>query len=484
LLSSVKPLDPLTDFSYEHWISNSNYNPAKRVKYEMARDLVAQNERELESFCHVKSFLKDEFYEEFKYARTINARVDWFKVTCGPIFHAIEKQIFKRNEFVKYLPMKHRGQHLRDVLSNYKYYAETDFKSFESCFTEQIMEACEFQLYDHMLLNCPIQLQQMKFFKQVLGGKNVLKFKGFRMWLRAVRMSGEMTTSLGNGFSNLMLQKFYAHKYDLVSNGLIEGDDGAFGYMEYPPDPAGFFSRLGFTLTFGVKTNLHNVQFCGLTCSSEGSHMIDFRKPLLTHCWIKPIYKQSKYLKICSIVKGKCFSLYDRVPNCPVVSAFNKWVFNKCGDVRSSIESSATDYERYQFSQVDKKNCCEPGPISQQVRMEYWENYKISPDEQVELETLFSIDSEQMAWHPLFVKLFHPDTYEMAQHILEADKNLAYTVVRSEKEYAKFKIEYNCQEGETRVHASAQATFNVPETAKDCAAICSYAGMAATKTNG
>lgn len=479
----MKPLPSGTDFTYKHWIENSDYNPAKILKYDKAYERVNQNLRESSHCIQVKSFLKDEFYEEFKHARTINARDDWFKVKCGPIFHAIEKALFGRYEFVKYIPTKERGQHMRTILEQFKYYAETDFKSFESCFVLEIMEACEFQLYDYMLGENPLELAQMEFFKTVLSGHNVLKFKGFSMWINAVRMSGEMTTSLGNGFTNLMLQKFYAYKHGLVSSGVIEGDDGAFGYMSPPPDPARFFNNLGFTLTFGIKTKLHNVQFCGITCSDENTHMIDFRKPLLTHCWIKPVYKSSKYMKLMSILKGKCLSLYDRVPGCPVVSKFNYWVFKKCGNVQCQIEASATDYEKRIFSKINKRTDCVPLNISQEVRLQYWDNYKISPDEQIELESLFELDDEQLAWHPLFEQKFHADTYNMACRILEADKNLAYTVVRSEKENAKFKIEFNCEEGNSKIHAKASASFYAPEKTGDNTTICRSAGMARFENN-
>lgn len=412
-------------------MDNSGYPSSKKARYLKAHERVCKNQYEFDKCTDVKSFIKDEFYEEFKYARTINARDDWFKVYSGPVFHAIEKILFKRPEFVKYVPVAERGKFLRDRLQFCRYFAETDFKSFESSFVREVMEACEFQLYDHMLKKHPLQLSKMLYIKSVLSGKNNMKFKGFKLWVEAVRMSGEMNTSLGNGFSNLMLQKFFSHYNGLNAVEVIEGDDGAIGYYELPPDPVKFFNRLGFTLTYGIKTDLSNVSFCGITCSSDGTHMVDFRKPLLAHCWIKSPYKSANISKILAIVKGKCLSLFDRVPSCPVVSAFNAWVFKLCGKGRSRLAVGSTKYEIQRYLHCRKNISCSPGKISLRTRQEYAVNYGISVSEQLELEALFNKAGNQMVWHPLFVKLFNNDTYLMAKRIVEGNEHVAISMVRT-----------------------------------------------------
>lgn len=125
-----------------------------------------------------------------KMPRLINSRCDAFKVWFGPLAKSMEDHVYASHYFIKHVPVPNRPALLDTLVRDGLKYFSTDFTAFESHFTRQVMEACEFQLYDWMLGR-----ERGRYVAKVLGGTNKMHTRtGVDCSVEARRMSGEMTT--------------------------------------------------------------------------------------------------------------------------------------------------------------------------------------------------------------------------------------------------------------------------------------------------
>ena len=86
------------------------------------------------------------------------------------------------------------------------------------------MQAVEFVLYTYMLQHVIGGEHILGIMKEVLCGKNIVQNRYLDCIIEARRMSGEMNTSLGNRFSNLMFMAIVCEKLGLNCNGVVVGD--------------------------------------------------------------------------------------------------------------------------------------------------------------------------------------------------------------------------------------------------------------------
>lgn len=329
------PLDPSTDLSIETWLSKTHYPEWRKAQLRQAfADL---NERKLKGYkdpaVRVKMFQKAEVYPEYKYPRAINARADAFKCLVGPTFKAIEKVVLKLKYFVKYVPVADRPRFIMDRLykTGAKYFA-TDFTSFEAQFTKEIMEACEMELYDFMTSKLHTHDEFMAHMQYLLG-TNVIDYKWFTVLLESTRMSGEMNTSLGNGFSNLMFMLFILSEEGCQDvDGVVEGDDGLFRYQGRCPKGADF-EKLGLKIKLEPCENITEASFCGLIFDPEDLvNVTDPFAEIATMFWVRggAALKQSK-LK--ALLRCKSLSLAHQYPGSPVLQSMAQCVLRMTRNV-------------------------------------------------------------------------------------------------------------------------------------------------------
>jgi hypothetical protein len=180
--------------------------------------------------------------------------------------------VYEHPAFIKHVPVSDRPDYVRNmVYAVGRRYIATDYSAFESLFTKCIMEACEFELYEYMLSRHPEGKRILERMIRVLGGSNKLRYKYFTVMLEATRMSGEMCTSLGNGFSNLMFMEFVCSKVGSSRiEGVVEGDDGLFG-VEGTLPTAEDFKKLGLAIKLEVHDTLDTAGFCGIIFDTENS---------------------------------------------------------------------------------------------------------------------------------------------------------------------------------------------------------------------
>lgn len=343
-------LDPLShdgDYSLETWLAGTDYSQAR--KKELLEKWVRCNGILLKKHFRVKSFVKDESYTEWKHARGINSRTDEFKCATGPIFHAIEQVIFQHPAFIKYTPVPLRPNYIMEnVYVEGATYVATDYTAFESHFVAELMHSCEFVMYKYMTQFIPDATQFTYYLDHVIAGLNNIRFKNIKMQIHATRMSGEMCTSLGNGFSNLMFSLFIGKRLgnDIRKiRGIVEGDDGLFYYPTRNPTEEDF-RDLGLTIKLEVVDDIQQASFCGIVFDATAS--VNIADPIKIVCqlgWTNANYLRSKNKVLRGLLKSKAYSLLYQYPGCPIVHSLAKSLLRQLQDDYVYFRKGSHDYK-------------------------------------------------------------------------------------------------------------------------------------------
>lgn len=315
-------LNPLVEGdlpTMHEYVMSTNHPLWRRLELDDAAKDVERSSISREDFVN-KSHGKRETYPKYKHARGINSRTDRFKVYSGRYFHAIENVLYSRPEFIKHVPVCDRARFVVERLGCHPGpYYETDYSHFESHFTPEVMRSLELVLYKHMLSNFP---GVYRVIESALIGVNVCRFHNFTLKIRGVRMSGDMCTSLGNGFSNLMLAKYVAFKKSGVLDGIVEGDDGLF--VSSVPLTAEDFASLGFEIKMLSHNDLYETQFCGLQFSRSLCNLTDPVDVLVNFPWSHSSQVGPSYRVRLELLRAKALSLRYEYPRCPILTALGQ----------------------------------------------------------------------------------------------------------------------------------------------------------------
>lgn len=336
--------------------------------------------------------MKDEGYTDVKHARGINSRSDPFKVVSGPLFHAIECVVFQLPEFIKYVPVRERAKHLFDELWEPGVtFVITDYTSFECGFVLLMMDACEFELYIFMLRHTPALMAMFIICWQVLGGENVCTFKYFVIWVFATRMSGEMCTSLGNGFSNLCLMAFACHLSGVTWKGRFEGDDGVAAVRGTINKK--IFKRLGMRIKLKKVERLEEASFCGLIFDPDHLQIItDPIKVLCSFAWGKARYRAASENVLKQLLRAKALSFMYQYPACPIVTELARFALRMTRNVRirKSIVDKLDMYTRRIYLEaLQCKNLDIGQSIGMGTRCLMERQFGVSVSSQLRVESLF-----------------------------------------------------------------------------------------------
>jgi len=312
------PLPADSDVSVEHWLAtNTTYTLArKETLLAKHREMSSRDDPKI---FHAKCFVKDEEYPEYKHSRCINSRSDEFKTLVGPIFHLIEKELFKRPEFIKYIPVPERPEYLMDRLYSLgAKYVETDYKACEAHFDDLRFEI-EFIFYRYMTTALNGGADFMKLIKKALRGKNKCIFKEFTLWVDACRLSGEMNTSLGNGFVNWVLAEFTAFHNKAQGFAVVcEGDDGAI--RSDPLPTAQNYKDLGFSIEAEPQSQISGMKFCGLIYDDDDRvNVTDPVTEILSFGWTNQRYVGAAHRTKMALLRAKSISMLYQYSGCPVL---------------------------------------------------------------------------------------------------------------------------------------------------------------------
>lgn len=312
LKDNIPVVEPL---SFEDWLASTTYTEERKNELRQVYELnhgAVPTKKECEK---VDAFVKSEFYPTYKHARLINSRCDAFKVFSGPRFKAIENAVYALPQFIKHVPVPERPAKIRALRMAGRRYFQTDFTAYESHFLAPIMRALELQLYAHCLKNDV----HAGFLCSVISGKNKMTTKaGVRAKVKARRMSGDMCTSLGNGFSNLMLALFLAHEKGGVLDGFVEGDDGLFcSDVELT---AADYESLGFTIKIEEVDDPCQASFCGMIFSDSGEIIREPRRFFMGFGWTQSFIGAGDRI-MDELLRAKALSVVYETPQCPIIGA-------------------------------------------------------------------------------------------------------------------------------------------------------------------
>jgi hypothetical protein len=142
----------------------------------------------------------------------------------------------------------------------------------------------------------------------------------------ATRMSGEMCTSLGNGFSNLMLMQFVCEEAGCREVlGVVEGDDGLFTMIGTPPTEEDF-ARMGLFIKMEVHDTISTASFCGIVFDpTDRINVTDPRKVLTNFGWAQRQYARARSSKLVALLRCKALSISFQYPGCPVVASLGRY---------------------------------------------------------------------------------------------------------------------------------------------------------------
>lgn len=313
----LTPLAPDTDTSFTHWLEQAPYTQKQKESLLTAHQDRATEVTDLVNSV-VKGFTKKETYMEPKPARGINSPSQVTKGEFGPIIHAVEQVVFKLPIFIKLTPEQERAQKIIDHL--YKpggTYVATDHSFFEAVF-DQTHKEIERILLDYMTQYLPEHAEFMAFYDSVINTPREIHSLSGRLTLDA-RMSGEMDTSLGNGWTNFMLMDFLCTTNGAKYVGFVEGDDGIFR-VDGPPPTEEQFSRLGFTIKLELHTELSEASFCGLISDPlVGVNVTDPIKALVKFGWADSQYCLASRRTRQALLRAKSCSLFCQFPGHPIL---------------------------------------------------------------------------------------------------------------------------------------------------------------------
>jgi hypothetical protein len=420
---NLVPLSVFTDFSLENWLSKTSY-PKWRQDELREKWLDCKTPMEKRNFI-VKCFMKDETYTDFKHARGIFSRSDIFKCLVGPIFKQIEHVVYEHPAFIKHVPVADRPKTIFDRLQKQgATFIATDYTAFESHFTRQIMENLEFVLYKYMTQNTAVYKEFTLIMDTVLAGKNQCFFKHFNMTINATRMSGEMCTSLGNGFSNLMLMLFACEQKGSKCEGFVEGDDGIFS-INGPVPTTEDFRLLGFNIKLDRHQRLSTASFCGIVFDEVD--LVNVTNPLEVLCgfgWSKTTYVGARKTRKDELLRSKSLSLLHQYPGCPIIQSLGQYGMRITKHVNLNRminkERSLSMWDREQILSAMaayQEGKLKPMPVPINTRMLVETLYGVSVGDQIQIEQyLDSLNKNQPLVHMTIDKNMHFSWRYFAAH--------------------------------------------------------------------
>lgn len=384
LHANITPVDPTELKTPLQWVDENDNYPGSRK--EELRQVFSEFRGSYSDACtEVKGHGKRETYPEYKAARGINSRSDEFKLLYGPLVSALEHVVYAHPAFIKHVPTVDRPKYIYDMFRGHNgKKLVTDYSAFESHFDLDLLKACEFQLYRHGWRLFP---KAAKIYCKVLGGYNNCVYKKFSVRVRAKRMSGEMSTSLGNGFTNLMVALFAAHKSGGILTGVVEGDDGLFG-CSVPLDTS-IFSKLGFNIKIIEVDDVFKSSFCGLMMASDFTSFADPRKTILNFGWShSPLSSGGKAIRL-SLLRAKAMSLLCEHPQCPILCKLAIRALKETEGYQARFDPGWYSGEMKRLASLSRLDECrimaELGP-SQVARREFDELYSIPVSQQLSIE--------------------------------------------------------------------------------------------------
>lgn len=374
----------------EEYIVNLPFNEHRKQEYRDAAEENLYNCPPDKSLHSVEEHAKQEAYDSFKPTRLINARCDRAKIWFGPWTKKIEEIVYSwtspdgKPYFAKHIPVSERAKVVDGFWLPGARCIITDYTAFESHFVPLLMLACEICLFVHMLKKFPGVADS--FLKADAGCNHIHSRLGLVFTILGRRMSGDMWTSLCNGFANLMNGLFIMHKLGIKGHLMVEGDDGIMvSYNGILPTAADYL-KLGFTIKLAEYAMPTMGSFCGL--SSDGvDNTRDPRRIFRSFGWTTSGIN-SRPRRLWQLLKAKALSLLYELPQCPISGVLARCALAKMPQGIDPIYEP--DFYRACLPPADF--VVPPFSPSMSLRLYYADAYNITIGEQLDAEKLIAAD--------------------------------------------------------------------------------------------
>lgn len=317
--------------NFEEWLKTTSYSDSRK---EQLRKIVKEIRGLLDKKkCrNVKCFTKREAYDSVKEARLIMSRIDEFKVIAGPIFKSIEEVVYASLPFAKHMSVEGRIEfvtNMKDLGFTYM----SDYTAYESHFVKELKESCEFRMYRYMTYH--LLGDTLDTLLDILSGRNTVRTRaGVKLKFDARRCSGEMDTSLGNGWTNLLITLFIIWKKTNCSisqlfehyQGIVEGDDHLF--TTTVPLLSSDYNDCGMTIKLVKIIAPTEGSFCGLIFNKDKQIIRDPHRFIRKFGWAHSFFGCGMKTKM-ELQRAKALSAVYETPHCPIVAVLARLALKK-----------------------------------------------------------------------------------------------------------------------------------------------------------
>jgi len=328
----------------------------------------------------------------------------------------VEEMVFHDWHFIKFVPNEDRPRFLEELFRGCDV-GSNDFSSFESLIYGAVMDACECELYRWLGRDT-----DPGFIEYVCGTlldkQSQRSRNGFRASLYG-RQSGDMCTSVGNGWTNLVIMSFCAFKMGWVEwgrpiHGVFEGDDSAFKLGGEPERVNDLLARLGMRAKVVLGTTIGKADFLSTCWGPDLVPVRDFRKPYVFTPWIQVVEHRRDLLP--GFLRAKGLSLAHEMAECPVLQAMSKFILRITAGEHARYLRPDAWWDRVIMGQSYGTSDVNPSllarlqaPISWERRVFYARQFGVSVEAQLHLESLFNDARElKMPYDPVVAALLDP----------------------------------------------------------------------------
>lgn len=363
------------------------------------------------------SFIKREFYDTVKTARIINSRTDEFKSIVGAHMKRIEEVVCINEHYVKHISLSERAERMKQIFLKYHYVTEDDYSSFEGTQTNRFHRACERWLFKHMLRN---NKEMWKFIKPIFN----VSFKETsismpskqykdRMTFSGSRMSGDLWTSLGNGFSNECVFLFAIYKLTSIIKPptpidfdyLVEGDDGFFAAtVDFTHVFESVATELGLQCKIEQGRDINDVSFCSTCIGPNGQSVPNFWRLLEKFGWdydeqIVNNYSDKPSKHESKILYSKALSLNAVSQGIPILQELSMQIIRTVGKQQLMMKYfSYLDLEVYDMMHYEEQET----EITMEMRQFFEERFGVTITTQLNIEEYIRRQKKSRYLIPLY----------------------------------------------------------------------------------
>lgn len=389
-----KPINADDVLSFEDWLSSRDINTQeKQIIIDSIKNVLDISDFSFNSFAKHEPYTKH--YAAF---RAIQALPPSIKAIFGPIFHAIEQEVFSKPQFVKKIPVEERAAYIYSVFGD-EVISPRDYTSMEA-HHRGVFSRCFVMLISYLLTNISYKAEVMGLLARTYSQNNLCKFKYFNILSDSRLMSGSLWTSLANGVLNdaiavfLTLQTQHpdmdpARYADLSFSvkRLIEGDDSL---VQNSPVSETVIRDLGLVLKLEEPCHPFAASFCGIV-SPDGKYVQTDPVKMILKTLVFDARKPIAGSKQLSLLRCKALSIKTMFPSCPVLTAFSDYLLRHTRGIDHRFgKYCIAEWSREHIERaVQKKVWQTKLEITQRQREFFFERFGVSIQEQLDAESWF-----------------------------------------------------------------------------------------------